>query len=194
MASLQAVKNVQAKMKSLLGVSLSTAVTKLTRDIIWMFLERVGETRCYVCGKEMSRDTFSIEHKTPWMNSEDPVGNFWNLENISFSHRKCNIPNYVPKKEVVHGTSTGYSHYKCKCELCKEAFSKQQKRNYYRRKAIEQAKREAGLEADTIEHGTVSGYSKKMCRCKLCTEAYNTYYRERYHIRKQKAQQLNSLV
>lgn len=39
----------------------------------------------------MTRDTFSLEHIEPWLDSEDPVGLFFNQDNISFSHLSCNI-------------------------------------------------------------------------------------------------------
>jgi len=39
----------------------------------------------------MSRETFSIEHVIPWLDSEDPVKLFFDLDNISFSHLKCNV-------------------------------------------------------------------------------------------------------
>jgi len=39
----------------------------------------------------MSRDTFSIEHKIPWLDSSDPVGLYFDLNNISFSHHSCNV-------------------------------------------------------------------------------------------------------
>lgn len=33
----------------------------------------------------------SIEQKTPWLDSENPVSVFFDLNNIAFSHLKCNI-------------------------------------------------------------------------------------------------------
>lgn len=36
-------------------------------------------------------DELSIEHKEPWENSDNPKELFFNLDNISFSHLKCNI-------------------------------------------------------------------------------------------------------
>ena len=38
----------------------------------------------------MDRETFSIEHKTPWLDSGDPIGLYFDLDNISFSHLSCN--------------------------------------------------------------------------------------------------------
>lgn len=39
----------------------------------------------------MERENFSIEHKTPWLDSENPLELYFSLENIDFSHHVCNI-------------------------------------------------------------------------------------------------------
>jgi hypothetical protein len=39
----------------------------------------------------MTRETFSVEHKVAWLNSEDPLRFFFDLENIDYSHISCNI-------------------------------------------------------------------------------------------------------
>lgn len=39
----------------------------------------------------MCRDTFSIEHKVPWLHSENPLELYFSLDNISFSHYLCNV-------------------------------------------------------------------------------------------------------
>lgn len=36
-------------------------------------------------------DELSIEHKTPWLDSEDPKALFFDLNNIAFSHLSCNV-------------------------------------------------------------------------------------------------------
>lgn len=66
----------------------------------------------------MSRETFSIEHKIPWLDSEDPTGLFFNLDNISFSHKSCN---YEAKRPVppAHGNITMY-RTGCRCTICVE--------------------------------------------------------------------------
>ena len=38
----------------------------------------------------MTADTYSVEHKTEWLYSEDPVNAYFDMANIAFSHRKCN--------------------------------------------------------------------------------------------------------
>lgn len=72
-----------------LGMNPSTARHKLRTDVMFMLVQQLGYT-CYRCGEELTRDTLSIEHKLPWLNSEDPVGLFFDLNNIAFSHQSCN--------------------------------------------------------------------------------------------------------
>lgn len=78
------------KKKDQLGMHPSTASNRLQRDIIWDFIVKTDQTKCHRCGLEMSREDYSIEHKEPWLDSEDPVELFFNLDNISYSHQKCN--------------------------------------------------------------------------------------------------------
>ena len=68
----------------------STASNRLVKDILYDFVVKANH-RCFHCGEELSRDTFSIEHKIPWLHSEDPLELFFDLGNIAFSHLRCNI-------------------------------------------------------------------------------------------------------
>lgn len=115
------------KVKRLLGMAHSTAINKLQKDIIWNLLVQLGQTKCYVCGKEMTRETFTIEHIISWLNSDNPKENFWNLDNIAFSHSVCNKP-YNTTREVRHGTQVGYNYHGCRCELCTKAMREYQRR------------------------------------------------------------------
>lgn len=78
------------KKKDQLGMNPSTAAHRLRVDLLFKFVIELGYT-CYRCDKELTRETFSIEHKEPWLNSSDPVGKFFDLDNIAFSHKSCNI-------------------------------------------------------------------------------------------------------
>ena len=69
----------------------STASHRLLRDILWSLVQKSGRDTCYQCSAKMTRQSFSIEHKEPWLDSEDPVGIYFDLDNISFSHLACNI-------------------------------------------------------------------------------------------------------
>ena len=73
-----------------LGMNASTASHRLVKDLLFSFVEKSGHV-CHQCGKPMTRDDFSIEHKTPWLDSEKPQELFFDLNNIAFSHKWCNI-------------------------------------------------------------------------------------------------------
>jgi recombination endonuclease VII len=64
-----------------------------------------------------------------------------------------------------HGTTSGYKHYKCRCVLCSEAYSKYMKdyRAKVRLKPI-------------TEHGTHSSYFYRGCRCELCAQVPRQVY------------------
>ena len=74
-----------------LGMNPSTASGRLVKDLLWNFVETTGQSACCKCGEPMSRETFSIEHVTPWLDSDDPVVLYFDLTNISYSHRVCKV-------------------------------------------------------------------------------------------------------
>ena len=80
---------IKAKRHDQLGMNASTASSRLVKDLLFMFLIKDGHT-CFQCGEELTRETFSIEHKEPWLDSEDPKKVFFDLNNIAFSHHSCN--------------------------------------------------------------------------------------------------------
>lgn len=99
-----------------LGMNPSTASGRLIKDLLWNFINLQGMNTCHHCGKEMTRETFSIEHVIPWLDSEDPVGLYFDLDNIKFSHLACNCK--AAKRSIPqHGTNYMYSNG-CRCELC----------------------------------------------------------------------------
>ena len=74
-----------------LGMNASTASGRLVKDLLWDFIVKTDSNYCHHCGAPMERDNFSIEHKTPWLDSADPKGLFFDINNISYSHLRCNI-------------------------------------------------------------------------------------------------------
>lgn len=76
------------KKQQQLGMNPSTASHRLVKDILFSYVKDVP---CYRCQQPLTRDTFSVEHKKAWLNSEDPVNLFFDLDNISYSHLSCNI-------------------------------------------------------------------------------------------------------
>lgn len=103
-----------------LGMNYSTASGRLVKDILWSFIEASGRDLCHVCGKKMERTTFSIEHIIPWQDSANPVGMFFDVKNISFSHLSCNIAG-ARRSSSPHGTERRYKKHGCRCDLCKDA-------------------------------------------------------------------------
>lgn len=74
-----------------LGMNPSTAQQRLLRDLLYKLIVETDKDVCFHCGKPLSRETFSIEHKKPWLDSKDPKALFFNLDNIAFSHHSCNV-------------------------------------------------------------------------------------------------------
>lgn len=73
----------------------------------------------------MTRQTFSIEHKEPWLDSADPLGMYFDMANISFSHISCNTSEArrKPRKDPSRPEDHGVTLYRqgCRCEVCKNA-------------------------------------------------------------------------
>ena len=76
--------------KAQLGMDPGTASYRLVKDLLWNYIVKNEENLCYHCNQELERSNFSIEHKVPWLHSEDPLGLFFDLDNISYSHQSCN--------------------------------------------------------------------------------------------------------
>lgn len=115
------------KKKMQLGMNPSTASGRLVKDVLWKLIQQTGQSNCCKCGEPMSRDTFSIEHVTPWLDSDDPVGLYFNLDNVAFSHLSCNISD-ARKLRAICGTDSKYNTG-CRCESCKKAKSNRVKSN-----------------------------------------------------------------
>ena len=59
--------------------------------ILFDLIQRLGEDVCFECRAKIETiDELSIEHKQPWEGVS--VELFWSLDNIAFSHRRCNRP------------------------------------------------------------------------------------------------------
>lgn len=114
-----------------LGMNASTASGRLVKDTLYRLIVSSGNNSCFRCGKEMTRETFSIEHKIPWLHSENPQELFFDQGNITFSHIRCNISSArrIRKGTSKCGTTSKYS-LGCRCELCREAAKLHSRKKY----------------------------------------------------------------
>lgn len=106
-----------------LGMNPSTANGRLLKDLLFNFVIRENHV-CYRCDGQLKRENFSIEHKIPWLDSEDPITLYFSLDNIAYSHLLCNIGarrTTQRPRAYTHGTS-GY-RVGCRCDICRGAYS-----------------------------------------------------------------------
>jgi hypothetical protein len=69
-----------------------TANGRLRKSILFMLIKECNKDYCFQCGAQILEEKdLSIEHKIPWLDSETPRELFFDLENIAFSHLKCNV-------------------------------------------------------------------------------------------------------
>lgn len=78
------------KARKQLGMNITTARSRLVKDLLYRAVVVEGGAVCHHCRKFMEKDEFTIEHITPWLDSDDPVGLYFELDNVSFSHLSCN--------------------------------------------------------------------------------------------------------
>lgn len=108
-----------------LGISYGTACNRLRKQIMFDLVKRCGLDDCYKCRKKIKTiEEFSIEHKTSWLHSDNPVNLFFDLDNISFSHLKCNKSS--SRRARKHPSLGAYSRG-CRCDDCRKLKSTQHK-------------------------------------------------------------------
>lgn len=76
-----------------------TAANRLKKQLMYELAKRLDMHWCYQCSAEIeNHEELSVEHKTPWLHSEDPVGLFFDIDNIAFSHKSCNYKAARPRR------------------------------------------------------------------------------------------------
>ena len=113
-----------------LGIDPGTASNRLKKNLLFEFAKKLDMHWCYQCGAEIEDcDDFTIEHKTPWLHSEDPRGLFFDIDNIAFSHKSCNYSAARKRKGMPCPSLTAYRKG-CRCDDCKKLKSENQKKYY----------------------------------------------------------------
>lgn len=127
-------KDTNLKKHLLLEMNYGTATHQLKKLILFDLLKQTNKNICFQCNKEIENiNDLSIEHKKPWLNSETPKELFWDLNNIGFSHLKCNILAAIKIKGLKHPSIESYKRG-CRCVECKE-IQKVRMRNYRDKKS-----------------------------------------------------------
>lgn len=98
----------------------STASNRLKKLILFNFIQKLQLDICHQCGDKIENENeLSVEHKIPWIDSEDPKKLFFDIDNISFSHLKCNI-SARRSVEMKHPSLKSYEIKGCRCDECKQ--------------------------------------------------------------------------
>ncbi|MEE9215520.1 MAG: HNH endonuclease [Thermodesulfobacteriota bacterium] len=75
----------------LLGMPHGTASHRLKKMILFNLAMKLNFLTCYRCTRLISNiDDFSIDHVKAWQQSKNPKLSFFDINNIRFSHSKCN--------------------------------------------------------------------------------------------------------
>lgn len=98
-----------------LGMPHGTAANRLRKSLLYKYVVLAGDNFCFKCGAEIeSVSDLSIEHKEPWEGVSSDL--FFDLENISFSHAKCNtkdrLSNGMLRRDIPKNKKWCYQ---CKC-------------------------------------------------------------------------------
>ena len=119
--------SIKSKRKSnILGMNISTANYRLMRSVLFWLLQSHNKNICYRCGKKIrTLCELSIDHKIDWMYSVTPKLLYFSLDNIAFSHTKCNI-------SAGHGGQIKALHYRKSKEEQLETARRYHRTNKYR--------------------------------------------------------------
>ena len=112
-------KGYNKKKDEQLGMSHGAAANRLRKAIMFELVRETGRNVCFQCGEAIEDiANLSIEHKIPWLDSEDPVGLYFDLGNIAFSHLRCNCAasrSTGPKRRFVCDEGQSWCYYCKKC-------------------------------------------------------------------------------
>ena len=103
-----------------LGMAPGTAANRLKKMLLFQLIQETKKDLCFQCGQLIEAvEELSIEHKTPYLNSDDPIGLFFDLNNIAFSHLSCNCSAGGKKGYTRHPSIYAYKKG-CRCKECTE--------------------------------------------------------------------------
>lgn len=86
----------------MLGIPFDKARNLLNRKIIRTFLfERYNATCCRCATKIEEAEEFHIDHINGYLDCENPLEKFLDLQNVGLSHVRCNLADSANKREAI---------------------------------------------------------------------------------------------
>lgn len=106
-------KNSIKEKSSQLGINFSTASNRLRRNVMFHLLCKTGENTCHRCGKKIEIvDDLSIDHKQDWMYAKNAKELFYDIDNIAYSHKRCNTIAGLDKRTPFRGVTRLHNNKK----------------------------------------------------------------------------------
>jgi hypothetical protein len=141
----------QTQYQTMLGMPVPTATAKLKKNLMYHLADKLNMLNCLKCKQHIeSSEELSIDHIKPWRLVSAEL--FWDLENLAFSHLKCNVRDRritSKSRRVYSPTGTTW------CSSCKE---------YLEFKSFSKCS------------SRPSGFNDN---CKLCRKRWDAPYRQR---------------
>ena len=106
---------------ALLGEPHGTANGKLRKALLFKYVQIAGHDVCYRCARRIADvSEFSVEHKVAWQRAADARKAFFDLEDIAFSHLRCNVGIANSEREY-RRQEHGLKAYQrgCRCGVCR---------------------------------------------------------------------------
>lgn len=88
-----------------LGMTVGIASYLLKKQMLWRFMPDEMKN-CLRCGERLTVEDFTLDHKVPWRGMD--TDRFWDLDNIGYSHHRCNSSAGRPTKKKVGPEGTAW--------------------------------------------------------------------------------------
>ncbi len=122
-------KTYRDKKAAQLGMKHVTADWRLKKALLYHLACKLNMHLCYRCGESIdSSDDFTVDHKKNWLNVDPAL--FWDMDNIAFSHKRCNVKGEEAERVVLKGACSQCGRGVPEIQMkpgkrrCKECFKK----------------------------------------------------------------------
>lgn len=106
------------RLKDILGETISNATYKLRKILLFEFAKRLDLHHCFRCGEPIDNiDEFTVDHVLSWRLHKSREL-FYDIDNIKFSHFKCNCANYTKSKTRPNARKNKIKNEEKFCDLC----------------------------------------------------------------------------